>query len=229
MITAFWVAFTLAGYAVSKPLYLKYPNPFLHPVIVIPALIIAVLTAWGPPYTAYEPAKDLMTVLLPPATVSLALPLYRHRKLLRLQALPILCGVALGAASAMLSAALIARLGGLPREVVMSILPKGISIPFAVEVAAQHGGIPALAAAFVVATGTMGTFVGSWSLTRCGITDPLSRGLALGTASHAQGTAIALQEGEAQGAMAGLAMILAGLFTAAVAPLAVNLLDFIPG
>ncbi len=227
--TLFWTAFTLAGYIAVRRLYLKSGHALLNPIIVMSAAVIAALTACGLPYEAYVPAGDIMAFPLGPATICLALPLYRHRRLLRRHALPIVAGVALGAASAMLSAGLIARLGGLPREVVMSILPKGISIPFAVDVAAMYGGIPALAAAFVVATGTFGTFLGSWTLTVCGVTDPLARGLALGTTAHVQGTAIALLEGEEQGAMAGLAMILAGLLTVVFSPLVVYLLDMLPG
>lgn len=92
-----------------------------------------------------------MTGLIGAATVSLALPLYRYRRLLLRHAGAILASVGAGAFTAMLSAGLIAQYGGLPREVVMSILPKGVSIPFAVEVAAIYDGIPSLAAAFVVA------------------------------------------------------------------------------
>jgi putative effector of murein hydrolase len=153
--------------------------------------------------------------------VGLAVPLYRHRGLLRRFGAAILGSVALGALLAMLSAGLMARLGGLPQDVVMSILPKGVTIPFAVEIARIYNGIPALTAAFVVATGTLGSLIGGWLLTLVGVHNPVARGLALGTVSHGQGTATALMEGEQQGAMAGLAMILAGIFTAGFAPLAV--------
>ncbi len=153
--------------------------------------------------------------------------LYRHRALLRSHGLAILASVGLGAFLAMLSAGLIASMGGLPREVVVSILPKGVSIPFAVEISRLYQGIPALSAAFVVATGTLGSLFGGWLLSRVGIGHPVARGLALGTVSHAQGTATALMEGEQQGAMAGLAMILAGIFTAGFAPLVVRLLGLL--
>ena len=122
-----------------------------------------------------------------------------------------------------------AQAGGLPRQVVMSILAKGVSIPFAVEIAAIYDGIPSLAAAFVVATGTLGSLLGAWALTLARVASPFARGLTLGTISHAQGTAAALQENEEAGAMAGLAMILAGLLTAAFAPPVVWLLGMVHG
>ncbi len=218
------IAATLAAYVLFRRLYLRYGHPLLNIVVLSAAAIIALLLACGVSYQEYAPAREIMTFLLGPATVGLAVPLYRHRHLLRRYAVAIVTSVAAGAACAMLSAGLIARLGGLPREVVMSIVPKGVSIPFAIEIARLYDGIPALAAAFVVATGTLGSQIGASFLTRVGITNPVARGLALGTVSHAQGTATALLEGERQGSMAGLAMILAGVLTALFAPFAVMIL-----
>lgn len=226
LVTLACIAGTVAAYAVIRHLYAKYHHPLLNVVALSAALVIAALLLLDMPYEAYEPAKNIMTVLIGPATVGLAVPLYRYRKLLVRFAVAITASVTAGAFIAMFSAALIAKLGGLPHDVVMSILPKGVSIPFAVEVASMYGGIPALAAAFVVATGTLGSLLGAWTLNLCNMHDPTARGLALGTVSHAQGTAVALQEGEQQGAMAGLAMILAGILTAALSPLAVWLLGF---
>ena len=229
MIDAAWIAATILAYNVFRRLYIRYTHPLLNVVVLSSAAVIVALMLCGLPYEAYEPAKDVMTVLIGPATVGLALPLYRYRALLKHFSLAIIASVAAGAFAAMFSAAVISRLGGLPGDVVMSILPKGVSIPFAVEVAGMYGGIPPLAAAFVVATGTLGSLLGAWTLNLFRITNPMSRGLALGTVSHAQGTAAALEEGEQQGAMAGLAMILAGIFTAAMAPFTVRLIALLPG
>lgn len=226
--TLFYILLTLAAYAGIRRLYLRYTHPLLNVVVLSAAIVIAVLVAGGIPYESYVPAKDIMTILLGPATVGLALPLYRYRHLLRQYAAAIVSSVALGSLLAMFLAGFIARVGGLPEDVVMSILPKGVSIPFAIEVAKMFDGIPALAAAFVVATGTLGSLVGTWSLTAFGIHNPMARGLALGTVSHAQGTAAAMMEGEQQGAMGGLALILAGILTAAFSPLVVWVLRFIP-
>lgn len=224
LITALCILATLAAYLGTRSLYLRFRHPLLNVVALSAAAVIALLLASGLSYADYTPAKNIMTALLGPATVGLAVPLYRHRALLLRFAPAILASVALGALLAMLLAGGIAKLGGLPREVVVSILPKGVTIPFAVEIARLYNGIPALAAAFVVATGTLGSLLGGWLLSLSRIKDPIARGLALGAVSHGQGTATALMEGELQGAMAGLAMILAGVFTAAFAPLAVWLL-----
>jgi len=223
--TVFCLALTLAAYLVMRGLYMRYRHPLINVVGLGAGAVIAALLALDIPYRDFEPAKEIIGSLLGPATVALAVPLYRHRALLRRNALAILGSVAAGSFAAMLSAALIARLGGLPREVVMSILPKGVTIPIAVEIAAMYGGLPPLAVAFVVATGTLGSLVGCWTLSLMRVSDPVARGLAMGTTAHGQGTASALMEGERQGAMAGLAMILAGLLTAGLSPLAVWLLD----
>ena len=228
IVTLAYIILTLAAYIAIRRLYLKYTHPLLNVVVLSAALVIAVLVAGGIPYESYVPAKDIMTILLGPATVGLALPLYRYRHLLRQYAAAIVSSVAVGSLLAMFLAGCIAKLGGLPEDVVMSILPKGVSSPFAIEVAKMYDGIPALAAAFVVATGTLGSLVGTWALTVFGIQNPMARGLALGTVSHAQGTAAAMMEGEQQGAMGGLALILAGILTAAFSPLVVWVLRFIP-
>jgi len=221
----FFIFITLCSYWMLRRISRRYPHPLLNVVVLSSVLVALALIALNIPYSDYAPARDIMTSLLGPATVGLAVPLYRHRGLLRIYALPIVVSVAMGALTAMALAGGIARFGDLPRDVVMSILPKGVSIPFAVEIARMYDGIPPLAAAFVVATGTLGSLMGASFLTRVKIQNPVARGLALGTVSHAQGTATALLEGEEQGSMAGLAMILAGVFTAVFAPLAVLLLN----
>ena len=212
---------TLLAYMAVRTLSLRYKHPLINIVALGAAIIITVLLLCDFSYAVYEPAAKIMAVFIGPATVALALPLYRYRQVLLRYALAITGSVCAGAFVAMFSAGLITRLGGLPQEVVISIMPKSVSIPFAIEVAGLYGGIPSLTAAFVVATGTLGSLIGGWTLNLAGVADPFARGLSLGTVSHAQGTAAALQEGEEQGAMGGLALILAGIITAAIAPVVV--------
>ncbi len=226
--TAGLIAVTLISYVFVRRLYLRSNgHPLVNIVVICAGLIIALLVARGKNFADYSAAKDIMTFPLGPATVALGVPLYRYRLLLREYAGAIVGGVTVGSLISMLVAGGIAKLGGLPWDVVISVMPKGVSIPFAVEVARFYDGIPALSSAFVVATGTLGSFIGPWLLARAGIAEPVARGLALGTMCHAQGTAMALMEGPRQGAMAGLAMILAGIFTALSAPFVVRLLKFL--
>jgi len=221
---AFTILLTVGAYLLCKALYLRHPHPLLNIVLLGAGLVIGTLLLLKIPYQAYVPGRQLMTALLGPATVGLAVPLYRHRSLMRRYAPAIVAGVGLGALVSMLVAVFIALAFGLPREIVLSLLPKSVTIPFAVEIAKLQGGSPGLASAFVVATGTLGSVFGAPLLDWVGIRNPVARGLAMGTGAHGQGTAMAFMEGELQGSMAGLAMTLAGITTAALAPLLVRLL-----
>ena len=225
MQTPFFIVLTLAAYLLFRRLYGRFPHPLFNVIVLSAASIITLLLLCGLSYEAYAPARKMLNSLLGPATVGLAVPLYRYRKLLVRAAPAIVGSVAAGALASMASAGLLSLFAGLPRHVVISIMPKGVSIPFAVEIAALYEGDPALAAAFVVATGTLGSLFGPVALTLFGIRAPVPRGLALGTVSHAQGTAAALQEGELPGAMGGLAMILSGMLTVLFSPLVVRVLD----
>lgn len=218
MITGFTIVVSIGAYMLSRWLYLRFNHPLINVVLLSTILIISILTLCEIPYEAYIPGKEIMTFLLGPATVALAVPLYRQRALLKQYGTAILWGVGLGTFISMGTAILIAYFGGLSKVVIISIAPKSATIPFAVEVARMAGGDPALAAAFVVATGTFGSVLGLSILNWFGITHPIARGLAMGTVAHGQGTAMALMEGERPGAMAGVAMALAGIFTSVLAP-----------
>jgi putative effector of murein hydrolase len=165
-----------------------------------------------------------MVFLLGPATVSLAVPLYKSRRTLLTNTLPALAGLAIGSLATLSAAVLLARLLGLPSVIRASISIKSVTAPIAIELAPIIDGSPTLTAAFVIATGMIGAMLGPWLMSATGIHDPLARGLALGTVSHGQGTAQAVVEGELQGAAAGIAMGLAAVFTSVVAPVLVPLL-----
>jgi len=222
---AWMIALTVTLYLITRHIYLRCKaHPLLNIVIWSAAALIAFFVVCDIPYSDYVPAKDIMTAPLGPATVGLAVPLYRYRRLLRSYGAAIIGGVAAGTLLSMLLSGLLCKYAGLPWDVVVSMVPKGASIPFAVEIARVYEGIPALSAAFVAATGTGMAPLGLVLLTQARIRDPLARGLALGTIAHAQGTALSLMESPQQGAMAGLAMILAGMLTAGLASPVLRLL-----
>lgn len=223
VLSAGFIILTVGIYLLCRYLYFRYNHPLINIVLLSAAVIIAILVVGKQDYAAYTPAKDVMTFLLGPATVALAVPLYRNRHLLKQYGIAIFTGVGLGTLVSMASVLFITQIGGLSREIIVSIIPKSSTVPFAVEVAALAGGNPALAVAFVVATGTFGSVIGLSLLSRFKIYNPVARGLAMGTVSHGQGTAMALLEGEQQGAMAGVAMALAGIFTSVLAPVLIAL------
>lgn len=225
MTTLFCLLLTVAAYLAARGLFLRYRHPCVNVVGLAAAAIIMSLLLLDIPESDYAPARKIMTSLMGAATVAMALPLYRFRRALRRNLAPVLLGVGLGSLVSMLVAGGVLSVAGLPGEFVVSILPKGASMPFAISLAEIYGGNAALASAFVVATGTLGCLLGGWLLNLTGVSSPLARGLTLGCAAHAQGAGQAIAEGEECGAMAALAMILGGLFTVALAPLAIWLLD----
>jgi putative effector of murein hydrolase len=187
-------------------------------------IVIAILLATGVTSQDYAPAKRVITAMLGPATVALALPLYRHRQVFFSSLVPAACGLVAGSLGTMIVAGVTARAFGLAPKLVSSIAIKSATVPIAVEIARLIRAEPALTAIFVVVTGMIGAAFGPWLLDRARITHPLSRGLALGTISHGQGTAQAATEGEFCGAIAGVAMGFGAIFTSLAAPYVIPLL-----
>jgi predicted murein hydrolase (TIGR00659 family) len=212
------VALTIGAYALARRLYLRYQHPLVQPVFLGASLIIGVLLLSGRTFDDYREAKDLLGWFLGPVTVALAVPVYKQRARLRAAALPLACGVALGAASTIAAVLALATLAHVDDGILPALAVKSVTAPIAVELARLRGGDPSLAATFAIVTGMLGAMFGPAVLTRCQVTDPVARGIALGTASHGQGTAAALLEGEMAGAMSSLAMAVAAVFTAAIAP-----------
>lgn len=222
-VTWFSIAITLGAYALSRVVARRYPSPLTTPVFFGTVLTILILAPSGVGLADYELAKPAMIFLLGPATVSLAVPLYKSRRTLLANTLPAFVGLVVGSLATLSAAVTLAKLLGLPSVIRASISIKSVTAPIAVELAPIVHGSPTLTIAFVVATGMIGAMLGPWLMNAVGIHDPLARGLALGTISHGQGTAQAVIEGELQGAAAGIAMGLAAVFTSVVAPLLVPL------
>ena len=212
------VLLTVGAYLATRRIFMAYKHPLLNPVFLSTIAIIAALKAGSFTLADYQPAKEAMTFLLGPATVALALPLYNNRSVLRNHALPVLAGVIAGSLSTMVAALAAGRLLELGNGVLLSLGPKSVTVPIAVEIARLSGGEATLTAAFVVATGMIGSIVGPGALSFLQVKNPVARGLALGTVSHGQGTAVALHESETAGAMSGVAMAIAAVFTALIAP-----------
>jgi predicted murein hydrolase (TIGR00659 family) len=212
------VLVTVCCYLASRWLFLRFRHPLLNPVFLSTIVIIALLKATGVTLAEYQPAKKAMTFLLGPATVALALPLYNNRGVLRNHAIPVFAGVVAGSLATIAGVLLSGRVAGLAKGILISLGPKSVTVPIAVEISRLAGGEPALTAAFVVATGMIGSILGPLLLSALKVTNPIARGLALGTVSHGQGTAVALLESETAGAMGGVAMAIAAIFTALIAP-----------
>ena len=212
---------TLAAFVLASLLYRKARmNPLLNPVLLSVVAIVALLSLSGTDYYSYFDGAQFVHFLLGPATVALAVPLYRQFDRVRKSALAILVSLVCGAITSAASAVLIARLLGAQPQSIVSLAPKSVTAPVAMGIAEQLGGIPSLTAVMVILTGIVGAMLGPLLLNLLGISDWSARGFAIGTASHGIGTARALQVNELAGAFSGLAMGLNALATAILLPLA---------
>jgi len=215
----FGTGLTLAVYLAAMALYERMGrSPLLSPVLVTVVVIIALLLATGISYPTYFDSAQPISLLLGPATVVLAVPLYRQLPALRRAWPAVLAGILVGSSVALASSVLIARWLGASPATQLSLAPKSVTTPIAMAISDHIGGEPALTAVLVILTGVFGAVAGSGILNLGRVRAPAARGLALGTAAHAFGTTRALQEGETQGAFAGLAIGLAGLVTALLTP-----------
>ncbi len=186
----------------------------LNPVLLTIVFLIAYLKITGVSYETYHESGRMIEFWLKPAIVALGVPLYQQLKLIRSQLLPILISQLAGCVVGIVSVVLIAQWLGGTREVILSIVPKSVTIPIAIEVSQQIGGIPSLTAAIVVTVGLFGAIFGTKVLSMGGVKSPIALSLGLGTASHVIGTSRASELGERYSAFATLGLILTGVLTA---------------
>ena len=215
----FAIALTLAAFLIAAWLYRRSGWLVLQPVLVSVTLIVTTLLLCGVDYASYRAGAEPVAWLLGPATVALAVPLQHNIKRIRQLFWPIMITLFAGG---VLSVSLTLAIGwalGADWSVVMSLAPKSVTMPIAMPVAEQIGGVASLAAVMVMLTGVIGTALGPLLLRWAGVDHPAARGLSYGINAHAIGTAHALQEGEECGAFAALGMSLLGIGTALLLPL----------
>jgi len=211
---------TLVAYQFSSFVYRRGRlSPLLNPVLLSLVLIVVILSATGTTYDTYFDGAQFVHFLLGPATVALAIPLFRQLDRVRRSAVAVIASIAVGSVAASFSAVAIAWLLDGSRQTLVSLAPKSVTAPVAMGIAEQLGGLPSLTAVLVISTGILGAIAGPYVLNFLGIKDQAARGLAMGTASHGIGTARAMQVSEVAGAFAGLAMGLNALATAVLLPL----------
>lgn len=219
-----WLVLTMAVYLVSVALYKRCAcHPLLIPVFPSVVVIVCVLLATDTPYATYKQGVAWLSLLIGPATVALAIPLYAQRA--RIVALwrPIAVALLVGCVVALFSAMGIAWALGASWETLISLAPKSATIPIALPMAERFGGLPSLAAVAVAVTGISGCMLAPLLLHVVRSSDPAVEGFAQGLTAHAIGTARAIQVHPTAGAFAALAMGLNGVLTALLMPLCVAL------
>lgn len=209
----FGVTVSLIGYGAGIMLKKKFKYAFLNPLLISIIFVIGVVTLCGVDYESYENSAQYLSYLLTPATVCLAVPLYQQMTLLRKNLAAVACGILAGVLASLGSVLLLAFLFGLEHDVYVTLLPKSITTAIGMGVSEELGGLVTITVAVIIVTGVIGNVIGEAVCKLFRIYEPIAKGLALGTSSHAIGTAKALEMGEVEGAMSSLAIAVAGLLT----------------
>ena len=223
-ISVWGVALTLGAFALGTWLTKKTGQAIFNPLLLGSIFIIVLLSLLEIPLAEYKKSVSPLSFLLLPATVSLAVPLYEQWMVLKKNALAVLCGILAGSLTSMLVIAAMGWALKLEPALITSLMPKSVTTAIGAEVAQELGGISSLAGALIVLTGIMGNLSAAAMCRICKLRDPVARGVAIGTAAHAVGTAKALQMGRIEGAVSSLSIAVAGVLTAALCPVLVNFL-----
>lgn len=223
-----WLLATLLAYRLALVVHQRSGNSaWLHPVAVATVMLVCVLLLGGVSYETYFEGGRYIHMLLGPATVALAVPLYHQLQRLRSDWLSLLAGALLGSAVAVGLAMGLAWLLGASHSTVISMAAKSVTMPIAIGLTEKLGGVVSLTSALVMLTGILGGAITQPLLALMRIREGYIAGFTLGVVAHGIGTARALQGGQEMGAFAGLAMGLAGLLTAIFVPLCLKLAGFI--
>lgn len=212
----FGVALTVLAFWVGLKIQKKTGWAVCSPLLIAIVLVCGVLLALDIPYEAYDQGGSLINLFLAPATACLAVSVYTKLDLLKRYWLPVLVGCTVGSLTSMGSVALLCRLFRLDEAMTASLLPKSVTTPIAVSIAEGHGGVPSMTVVAVLFTGILGSILAPLLIRLFRVREPLAAGLAIGASSHAMGTSKALELGETEGAMSGLAIGVCGIVTVVV-------------
>lgn len=213
------VTISLVSYAVGAKLKRKFGFGFLNPLLISIIVTILVLVGCNVSYETYNEGAKYLSWLLTPATVCLAIPLYEEFELLKNNAKAVLLGVLAGVITSLLTVFVLAKMMGLSHQNYVTLLPKSITTAIGMGVSEELGGYVTITVAVIVITGVIGNILGEFICKLFRIQEPISKGLALGTAAHAIGTAKAMELGDVEGAMSSLSIAVAGVITVVLATL----------
>lgn len=213
----FGVVLSLLAYEAGLMLRRKIKLSIANPLLISVVMVVGVLLTFHIDFEVYNYGAKYLSYFLTPATVSLAVPLYRQLELLKKYPLAILGGIAAGVLTAMVSIFLLSLAFGLTHEQYVTLLPKSITTAIGMGISDKLGGIVTITVAAIVVTGIVGNIIADSVLLLCRITNPVAKGLAIGVSAHALGTTKAMEMGEIEGAMSSLSIVVAGIMTVVMA------------
>ncbi|MBY0195868.1 LrgB family protein [Priestia megaterium] len=220
-IALFIIIATVALYLVMAKVYVRFSYPILIPVLTTTVFVILLLLAFHISYDEYMIGGKWINSLLGPAVVALAYPLYKQREMLVKYSIPIIGGVFVGLFAGMISGLVFAEVFGIDRSLILSIIPKSITTPVAIQIATGLGGVPSMTVVFVMIAGFSGVILGPLLLKWIRIKSSLGKGIALGSASHALGTSKAFEYGELTVSMSSVSMTLSAVLGSVFGPIVV--------
>lgn len=209
----FGLTLTFATYGIGMLLKKKLKSAIFNPILISMILCIAFLLALDVEYDVYYEGAQYVSYLLTPATICLAIPLYKQFELLKKNRRAVLAGIFSGVVTSLCTVLVLAVLFGLSHKEYVSLLPKSITTAIGMDVCAQLGGHVPITVAVILLTGIFGNVFAETIFKVFHIADPIARGVAIGTSAHAVGTAKALELGEIEGAMSSLSIAVAGILT----------------
>ncbi|PMX03549.1 hypothetical protein C1X59_04005 [Pseudomonas sp. FW215-R2] len=220
----FWLALTLLAYLFSRWLYRRTGRYVLSPLILVPALLLALAVPLHTAYAEYSSNTHWLMLVLGPVTVAFAVPIWQQRRLLVRHWSALLLGMLAGSTASIATSFGLARALALDSSVTLSLVPRSITTPFAMPLAQDLGGVPELTAVFVMFTGVFGAMLGGVLLKWLPLRSALARGALFGVGAHGAGVSRAHEVGGEEGSVAGLVMVLTGLLNLFAAPLLASLL-----
>lgn len=215
----FGALITIAAYFVGLSIKKKTGLAVMNPILIAVALVIALLSLFDIPYEAYNQSAKPISYLLTPATICLAIPLYEQISLLKKHRNAILAGVLAGVLTSLVCVLALSMLFNLDHASYVTLLPKSITTAIGMGVSEKLGGYISITVAVILITGILGNIIAEGVCKVFRITDPVARGIAIGTSSHAIGTAKAMEMGVIEGSMSSLSIVISGILTVAGASL----------
>lgn len=220
----FGAVISLVAYEFGVLLKRKLKWTVCNPLLIAIVCVIVILLAFHIPYESYNESAKYLSYLLTPATVCLAIPLHEQAKLLRQHFKAVMAGLISGVLTSALCVFLLSLLFGLGHKEYVTLLPKSITTAIGMGISEELGGYVTITVAVIIITGVFGNIFAETICRIFKIEEPIAKGIAIGSASHAVGTAKAMEMGEIEGAMSSLSIAAAGILTVAAAPLFANLL-----
>ncbi len=221
----FAIALTFSLYFLFQKLHWRFKLFILNPVLMTIIVIIAILSLLGIPYSQYSKGGNFLSLLLKPAVVALGVPLYLQLERMKKQKYAIILSQLAGCIVGIISVIIFAKAFGTSKTILLSLVPKSVTTPIAMEISAVIGGIPSATAGIVIAVGLLGSVAGLWFLKIMGVKNQDAVGIAMGSAAHGLGLAKVAEMSQRHSAFATLGLILNGIFTALMAPWILKLIE----